>query len=61
MKNGKTELHPGDWFTLNGKGLKFEKVENGNVVIRNVKGDVFIHGLESFRRIMRMNGYEVIA
>lgn len=60
MKNGKQELHSGEWFRLNGNSLRFEKIENGSVVITNKKGDRFVHGLENFKRIMRVNGYEVV-
>ena len=60
MINGKRELHSGEWFRINGNSLYFEKIENGSVVIKNIKGDRFVHGLENFKRIMRVNGYEVV-
>ena len=60
MINGKRELHSGEWFRINGNSLYFEKIENGSVVIKNKKGERFVHGLENFKRIMRVNGYEVV-
>ena len=57
MKNGKNEIKPGDWFVSGGKGLLLEKIENDNAIVRDLKGNTFVYGLETFKRILNEIGY----
>ena len=58
MKNGKNEIGPGDWFAAGGKGYKFEKIENGGAIIRDLKGNTFrLWPIETFKRMLSEIGY----
>ena len=56
------KVNKGDTFSLQGTLFTFIDVENGTVILKNVrKNQMITYGLEALRRIVHQFGYEIIA
>ena len=59
MKNGKIEVSVGDQIRINGRPMMIERVQEDNVIIRDIRRQLVItYGLEAFKRTLRGIGYE---
>lgn len=53
------KINVGDTYMINGQKQRIEGIEGTNVVIYSYKANTrFIHGLETFKRSIKMLGYE---
>lgn len=56
------EIKNGNTFSIRGTLFAFIDVENGTVILKNVrKNQTITYGLEALRRIVHQFGYEIIA
>lgn len=56
------EIKKGDTFSIRGTLFACIDVENGTVILNNVrKNQTITYGLEALRRIVHQFGYEIIA
>ena len=59
MKNGKNEVGVGSLIRVSGRPMMIDDVQSGNIILKDMRTkNIFVHGLENFKRILRQIGYE---